>query len=137
MTRKTCNVGPRGFATLTAIGMIVLVAVALTALTTLVSHDVKRSVRQAEDAQLRQLLIVGEIGARASLDRPEETATDVKLPSELSSAGYALRFERVPAADGSVSVHVSAREADGRSLNEWLRYIRSADRWELESAELF
>lgn len=137
MTRS--HIRRRAFATLTALGLVVVVAIALTALTALVAQDVKRSLRQSQDAQVRQLLVAGEVAARASLREGIPGQTDVALPVDLSRAGYSLRFESLPSdapAAADVHIRVTGYRPDGRSESQSLRYVRAGDVWELRTAEL-
>ena len=130
----------RAFATLTALGIIVVVAVAIAALTAVVAHDVKRSIRQADDAQVRQLLLAGELAARASLADGLPGRSNVPLPGELASAGYSLRFEGVAAAgggaNGTLDIRVTVHRPDGRTASQLIRYARAGDGWRLRAAEL-
>jgi type II secretory pathway component PulK len=126
----------RGFATLIALGLIGLIGAALAALAVSFSHDVKRNARQMEDAQLRQLLIAGEAAARGSISgqvQPEK----VELPAELGSAGMSVTWERTAeaSADG-VQVRATARTTENRSAAQMLRFVKEANGWVLQSAEL-
>jgi hypothetical protein len=145
MTRR--HTRPRAFATLTALGLVVVVGIAITALTALVAQDVKRSIRQSEEAQVRQLLLAGELAARASLGAKAAGQANVPLPPELSSAGYSLRVEDVTSDDrvdaaiatpvADVHVRVTAYRPDGRTASQHLRYGRTdAGGWQLRTAEL-
>jgi hypothetical protein len=124
----------RAFATLTAIALISIVAVGLAAITTLFAADVKRTLRHADDAQLRQLLIAGQLAVTAA---PKPGKADVPLPPELQSAGATLAYDANPAPDDAVlRVTVTARMASGRAMTQTLHFIRDGDRWVLRSAEL-
>ena len=140
MTRpRPSSARRRAFATVAALGLIAVVGVTLAAVATLLTSDVKRTRRAADDAQLRQLLVAGEAAARASLagtDQPREVA--LKLPTELESTGITLTIERLDGgnpADG-VQFRVTARGGDGRSVAQTLRYTRAAEGWRLDAAEL-
>jgi hypothetical protein len=119
-----------------AVLMIAVVAGSLTALTLAFAAQAKRTTRQAEDAQLRQLLLAGQVAAQQGLG--QSPGGDVVLPSELRSAGASVRYETVKGegADDVVQVRVVARLGEGRSMTQTLRFTRAGDRWELRSAEL-
>ena len=126
----------RAFATITALALVGIVGVTLATLTGIFARDVKRSLRQHDDAQLRQLLIAGEIAARASLGG-ERAAGEVKvgLPQELQSAGASLTYQTVPGdASDVIEVRVTAAAGEGRSRSQTLKYAKAANGWELRSA---
>ena len=86
MNRHTAR-RPRAFATTTALMLLALVGVALTALTLRLT-TVARQARQAyEAAQIRQLLLAGTRLARTSPGEGEHT---VHLPANLNAAGAKL-----------------------------------------------
>src|SRR5687767_11870497 len=83
----------RAFATVTAVALIGVVGAILAMLAGLLASQVRRNIGQSEDAQLRQLLVAGELAARQSLGRSEAGPVNVPLPAELQSAGMSLSFE--------------------------------------------
>jgi hypothetical protein len=128
----------KAFATITALAIIGLIGVTLATLTALFARDVKRSLRLNQDAQLRQLLIAGELAARESLGAEAAGGeVAVTLPQDLQSAGLSLAYERLSRAEADgVEVRVTARGADNRSVSQTLAYVKGADGWKLRSAGL-
>jgi hypothetical protein len=125
----------RAFATITALALVGIVGITLATLTAVFARDVKRSLRQHDDAQLRQLLIAGEIAARESLGREATGEITVALPDELQSADNSLAFQRL---DGSqvdvVEMRITARDGGGRSMRQTLTYAKGGNGWQLQSA---
>jgi hypothetical protein len=125
----------RAFAAITALALVGIVGVTLATLTAVFARDVKRSLRQQDEAQLRQLLIAGEIAARESLGQPGAGETAVTVPQELASAGISLTWERLgEIKNEGVEVRVIARVGDGRSLSQSLRYVKTEKGWQLQDA---
>jgi hypothetical protein len=138
MTRPFARIRQSAFATIAALGLVAVVGISLAALTALLARDVQRTVRQSQDAQLRQVLIAGEAAARASLSR-DGLARDfsLKLPPELESSGTSITFEPLESTStDTFRIRITARGADGRAMTQTLQYVRAAGRWELGSAEL-
>ena len=128
---------PRGFAALTAIALIAIVGLGLAAMASLFAGETRRTGRLRDDAQLRQLLIAGEVAARDALSRGEREGT-VALPTDLTSLGARLTFSPIgEPVDGEAHVHVTAQAADGRTMSQRLTYAAAADgAWTLRGAEL-
>ena len=125
----------RAFATITALALVGIVGVTLATLTAIFARDVKRSLRQHDDAQLRQLLIAGEIAARGSLGREATGEVAVALPDELQSAANSLALQRLDGNQADViEVRVTARAGEGRSMRQTLKYAKDGDGWRLQSA---
>jgi len=122
----------RGFAVATALCMVAIAGVAMAAVCALLAADVRRTLSGDVDAQLRQLLIAGEIDAPAHLSDPTQQAWDTPLPMALGSAQ--VRTSRVADGDGA-RLRVSARLGD-RSAREDLRFDRSGGGWRLVGAEM-
>ena len=124
-----------GVALLMAVLMISIVGAALAALTLSFGTQAKRTTLQAQDAQLHQLLLAGQLAAQASIGQTE--SGDVALPDELRAAGLSVRFEITPGgATDDKQIHVTARLAGGRSMTQTLQFQRSGDQWQVRSAEL-
>jgi hypothetical protein len=122
-------------ALLMAVMMIAIVAGSLAALTLAFAAQAKRTTRQAQDAQLRQLLLAGQVAAQQAIG--QSGSGDVALPAELHSAGGSVRYETIPGSGGNeMQVRVVARFGESRTMTQTLRFSRNADRWELRSAEL-
>lgn len=126
----------RGFAALTAIALIAIVGLGLAAMAALFAGETRRTGRQRDDAQLRQLLIAGEVAARDALARGEREGT-VALPADLTSLGARLTFSPIgDPSDREAHVRVTASTADGRTMSQRLTYAATDGKWELRSAEL-
>ena len=125
----------RGAALLMAVLMISIVAGSLAALTLAFAAQAKRTTRQAQDAQLRQLLLAGQVAAQQAIGQSK--SGEVALPPDLRSAGASVRYETVQgdAAD-EMQFRIVASLGEGRAMTQTLRFARSGDRWELRSAEL-
>src|SRR6185503_5943212 len=81
----------RGTALLMAVLMISIVGGSLAALTLAFAAQAKRTTRQAQDAQLRQLLLAGQVAAQQSIGQSK--SGEVALPADLRSAGGSVRYE--------------------------------------------
>ena len=125
-----------GFATLTALGLVAIIGVGLAAMAAVFAGEVRRSARVRDDAQLRQLLLAGEVAARAAVARGGD-AGEVELPGELKVRGAALALAAEGTdADGQRKLRVTARLAGERSMSQVLTYRGSGAEWTLHSAEL-
>ncbi len=123
-----------GFATLTAVSIIGIIAVCFAAMAAMFAADVKRNHRLSEEAQLRQLLIAGESFARAG---KVDKRVEVKLPEELASFGMKLSIEPVgDVAGNEVRLRVTASAAESRAMSETLTYAREGEHFTLRTAEL-
>jgi hypothetical protein len=122
-----------GFATLTAVAIIGIVAVCFAAMAAMFATDLKRNARLTEEAQLRQLLIAGESVSRAGT---VEKKTVVKLPEELTADGMTLSIEPVEKAGNEQRFRITATASNARSVSETLAYTRDGDHLTLRSAEL-
>ncbi len=137
MKSATASTSRRAFATFTALALVTLVGASLAALAVLFAGDLKRSVRQSDDAQLRQLLLAGEVAVRGALTRGEVSNAAVQLPADLGANDGSLSYEKIDAKDANeIRVVVTARVSKGRSTSQTLTYARAGDRWELRSVEL-
>lgn len=126
----------RGVASLVALGMLALVAVAVGALVVLVRTDVNRTFRQSTDAQLRQLLLAGTTEAKRLLGSGGMAqATDLALPPAIASQGAAVRLTPGTVGPDRAELQVRATWGDA-SLVQSLRFRRDASGWALEAARL-
>jgi type II secretory pathway pseudopilin PulG len=122
-------------ALLMAVLMISIVAGSLAALTLAFAAQAKRTTRQAQDAQLRQLLLAGQVAAQQAVG--QSGRGEVALPADLRSAGGSVRYETISGSGADeMQVRVVARLGEARTMTQTLRFARNADRWELRSAEL-
>ena len=125
----------RGMALLMAVLMISIVAGSLAALTLAFAAQARRTTRHAQDAQLRQLLLAGQVAAQQTIG--QSANGEVSLPAELRSAGGSVRYETISGSGADeMQVRVVARVGEGRSMTQTLRFTRNADHWELRAAEL-
>jgi hypothetical protein len=120
----------RGFAVATAMCMIALVAVAMTAVCALLTADVRRTINGAADAQLRQLLIAAEVDAPAHLSDAAQRQWTTPLPPSLMEARVASSRLEAP---GAV---LATAAIPGRTMTEELRFEPSGKVWVLVRAEL-
>jgi hypothetical protein len=122
-----------GFATMTAICLIALTGIAITALASLFSLEMQRTREGAVEAQLRQLLL-----AAMRMPPPAEgRAIEMSLPPELVLHGASLRLQRMASAKGhdEITVHVEARW-DGHLGRETLVYQQTGAGLVLQEARL-
>jgi hypothetical protein len=127
-----------GVATITALFLIAIVGATFAALATLFTTEVKRSAREQQTTQLRELLRAGESAASEALARGPIERIDVKLPPELESAGFSLRVERIEAAtaEGPRRVRVRASAASVNAISETVSYAKFGGTWQVQAAEL-
>jgi hypothetical protein len=110
--RLAKRVHRRGFATFTAITLVGFLGVALASLTLALVAQSRRTGGEAAEAQLRQLLFVGEMQARESLKAGDVPAGDsvrpVALPAALARDGAKLELRFSRQADGAHADVVAA-----------------------------
>ena len=131
---------PRGgFASVIAVALIGLVAVALATMASLFAVEMRRTVRHTADVQVRQLLTAGAFAAPANVgDGVTERSVKVALPEDLSTAGATLELHVRPH-DGHDEVTVLVRvdaKLDEVRRSQLLTFCRDGSRWELVSAVL-
>jgi hypothetical protein len=120
----------RGFVGIFSITMIILVGSALVALSAYFAMDARRTRAQAQDAQLRQLLIAG---AAAALDRADSTGKSaLDLPKELADAKVSIEI----AGGGDDRKAWIIAKIEKREFSQALSLHRSAGKWSLVSAQL-
>jgi hypothetical protein len=118
-----------------AVMLVAVVGAALSALTISISAEAKRTARQSEDAQLRQLLLAGQLAAQASFGQANRG--DVAVPPALKSAGISVRYETIAGSSANeMNTRIVARLGNGRTAEQTLRFARVADGWQLRAAEL-
>jgi hypothetical protein len=138
LPKTTRHRRPRGgFATLFAIFLLLLIAAVLPALAMTFAADAKRTRSQAEDAQLRQLLLAGAISAtrQAAAGGFPTTRRTVALPSELTADGadVSLSSEQRDADRTAVTVRATLGK---RSREQVLRFERRDDAWQPAAASI-
>lgn len=119
----------RGFAVITAIGLMVLLSAALLALTAIARQDMTRTQRTSTDAQLRQLLLAGTALAGTFTPSPEDYS--IQLPPDLSNAALHVRISGTNGDQRSVIIRATV---DGRSAVQTVQLIRTTDTWQALSA---
>lgn len=126
-----------GFATVMAVSLIALVAMALTAMMWRIKDDAFAVRAERRAAELRQLLIAGAAAAPRLLGETGEEG-QLPLPAHLADIGRggAVTLRRLPAErDFERLVEVEA-ELDGLTKWQTLRYARGQQGWGLMGAEL-
>jgi hypothetical protein len=105
----------RGFATFTAVTLVGLLGVALASLTLALASQSHRTGEEAADAQLRQLLLVGSVQAKAMIDHGDAKAGDVRtipLPRTLTDGGAKLELHFIqnpPAVEAEIQASFGGR----------------------------
>jgi hypothetical protein len=133
----------RGFATVTALTLLVFIGATLGSLSMLFSQQARRTSDDRRDAQLRQLLLAG---AQTVVQRASAWPADAggqnwaaALPKELGDAGASVAVKVAPgrASDGAgaLSAVVEAK-FDGHAARQTLTLGRSAGRWVVVAARL-
>ena len=124
-----------GFATVMAVSLIALIAMALTAMMWRIKDDTFAVRADRRSAELRQLLIAGAAAAPRLLgDASEEW--QIPLPPHLADRSGAVTLRRLPAErDFERLVRVEAR-LDGVTKWQTLRYARGQQGWGLMGADL-
>ena len=127
----------RGFGALVAILLLVIVAAMLPVIAGAFTANAKRTRTQADDAQLRQLLIAGamfakgqatagaggEIGAGATT---QPTAVDIALPPGLADAAAKLTYSLARSDADHASATIRA-QLGSRSMQQTLALERHPD----------
>ena len=125
-----------GFATVFAVVMIGLVSLAIVAMTSLFTTEVRRTRSQMRSAQLRQMLIAGATIAdtmvRSDSDLGEPVA--VRLPADLEDRGAELEI-RVQRQESDLLVTISAR-LEGDEASQDLKFAQTPKGWGAVSAIL-
>ena len=122
----------RGITMIIAVTLLALTSAAAVAVSALVLSDVRRTQRETDESQLRQLLIAGAADAAARLQQAGEPPKEwsVKLPEELTARGASLKLTAITA--GSFAV---VAQYGGHLREQRLVYQRDAGgRWRLTSA---
>jgi len=116
----------RGFASVTGLAMLALVAAALVVMSDRFAEDVRQTYDHKTDTQLRQLLAAAAIAVEQGDDA-------IALPAELAD-DFAVRIDQ--AIDGdhrTVTIHAADAHQTERQV---LIYTRDANGWRLEQARL-
>ena len=121
----------RGFASIFAISLIILVGAALVVLSAYFAMDASRTRAGQQEAQLRQLLTAGAVAAVARADDPRETK--LQLPTELGDAKVSIRPVSGSGEERSVVV---VAKVGAREMSQVLKLHRGQDRWNVTAATL-
>ena len=132
-----CPMHHRAFvATTTAIALIGLASVALTAVVAATVADVRRTRQLETDAQVRQLLLAGAFDAaehaKAWGDVPTAQSWELSLPAVLAERGYRVRVSVLPPDEGakadSIEIRVNAASPSA-TREQALRFRRRGSGW--------
>lgn len=127
----------RGFVMMMAVIVLMLLGIALAAMTALLSHESRRTSAAGDDAQLRQVLIAAEAwtaGQLAAGTLPADRSTAVPLPPQLAGLGAAAEVRLTGGPDGQTAA-ISARLPD-RRLEQVIQYRLAGDVWRPVAATL-
>jgi hypothetical protein len=127
----------RGFVMMMAVILLMLVGVALAAMTALLRHESRRTSAAGDDAQLRQVLIAAEAWPARQLAAgtlPADRSTAVPLPPQLAGLGAAAEVRLTSGADGRTA-SISARLPE-RRLEQVVQYRLAGDVWRPVAAKL-
>lgn len=127
-----------GFAMPVAIVLLALVSIALSALMMTLNAEATRTRLAAQDAQLRQFVLLAGPFAEQELDRhllEPSHPVDVPLPKQFHEMGATLRLQMLedPRADHCV-VQVDARLSHRRA-GQTLHFVKHANIWRLTDAQ--
>ena len=125
-----------GFATYTAIALMILLSTTLLTVGMVFSSDARRTRSQQAEAQLRQLLTAGARATMSHLDHPAATTqpTDIALPVELS--GSKLTFDLMPGGDADHAAATIRAAIGPRHMVQFVRFERHDGQWRAVSASL-
>ena len=124
---------PRGFALITAIVLLGLIATLLAAMTTHTRMQIRRDASAEREAQFRQLLLAGQTAASQTLDPASPQRCEVPVPPELTARSATITAARQAAHPSQVLVQVTL---DGESRQQRLYYSRGPNGWHLDDAIL-
>lgn len=129
----------RGFASLLAVALLGLVAVAAVALFALASADYRRTQYSQQSAQLRQMLMAGATQVMSeSKDwpaTPQVTSHSITLPDELARQGGATTFTVLPYNDGTYEARIVAT-LGSHHASQVLTLQRENQKWKISRAQL-
>lgn len=128
---------PAAFATVAAVVLTGLVSVALLATVTLIRNDALRTRRAVAEAQLRQLLLAGQVAAFAALtdNENERRVLKIDLPEELT-ASSSLTLVLEPANQPDLLIATLEAGHDGFFQSQALTYRRVDGKWTPADAQL-
>lgn len=127
----------RSFVMMMAIILMMLLGIALAAMTALLSHEGRRTNSAGDDAQLRQILIAAEAWTARQLAAGAPLAdgpTSVPLPPQLTALGAGVDV-RLTTGSGAQTAMISAQLPE-RRLEQVIQYRLAGDEWKPVSATL-
>lgn len=128
----------RGFAMVIAIVMVGLIAMSLATLGITFALQASRTQSQAEEAQLRQLLLAGAQAACAQATAnsgPHPAIWSLSLPNVLCRQGATVTLETFFDSSGRLLIHIEAA-LPHRRLAQDVRFKQEGGAWHLVLAEL-
>jgi type II secretory pathway pseudopilin PulG len=126
-----------GFAMVTAIVLMGLVALTLAALGSAFVVQSHRTQALAEDAQLRQLLLAGALEAQSRLAASTlEQRVSIPLPAELADRGASLILQPDPDAPAGQAILRIEAALPRHRMAQRLTLSQTAGRWQITNAEL-
>ena len=136
-SRGSTSGRPRGFASIFALFLIVVVTTAMVTLTSLMQTDARRTTSGSVDAQLRQLLHAGAVEAMRHVSDAhvaEARVTKPVLPEELVRQGATLQIELKPSSKG-IEAAIHAGFGD-RAAAQSIVLDNAGERGSLRAVEL-
>lgn len=126
-----------GFASVTAIVLMGLISMTLTAMCVTLVSDARRTMVFEQDAQLRQLLLVGAAVARGRLEtNPPDGTVAVMLPDALHGQRAALTIEfRAGKSQDERIVQIDA-SLPQRRMSQEIHFARLGNGWQMTSAAI-
>ena len=125
----------KGFATFTAVVMLMLVGIALLSLTVLFQDDSRRTMRHSAELQLRQLLIAGAVAAEAQVDLQPDPAGPRTLPMPDGYEATQVEVTYLRQTSSTIQATVSA-SLEGYEAEQQLSFNLNEAGWVLVEAQL-
>jgi hypothetical protein len=126
-----------GFASVTAIVLMGLISMTLTAMCVTLASDGRRTMTFAEDAQLRQLLLTGATIARGRLESNSANGPmSVTLVDSLRQQGAALTLDYHPGQSPDEQIVQIDASLPHRRLSQEIHFVHHDGIWQITSATL-
>jgi type II secretory pathway component PulK len=125
----------RGFGTVIAIVLLLIVAVMLPVIAAEFTANVRRTRSQLEDAQLRQLLTAGAAFAQTQATEAPTTQRSITLPQELIDQGASLKVSFARLGNDRVDATVHAMLGK-RAMQQTVTFERRDGHWQAVAAML-
>jgi type II secretory pathway component PulK len=125
----------RGLAMITAIMLISLAGIAMTVMGVAFNMQATRTHLQAEQAQIRQLLLAGAEETRERLEQGKPVDGSITLPAYLAENGASLKLNSEGPTNGASTIEIEASLPGCRSTQE-VKFAGTGSHWHLVSAEL-